>query len=34
MHKLTLCYELADDFADLYRYNNELMPTKRNRKTK
>jgi hypothetical protein len=27
-HKLTLCYELADDFADLYSYNAELKPAK------
>jgi Putative metallopeptidase len=33
-HKLTLCYELADDFADLYRYNKELTPAKRKRKSK
>lgn len=30
--KLTLCYELADDFADLYRYSDELQPAKQNRK--
>jgi len=33
-HKLTLCYELADDFADLYGYNNELKPAKQKRKSK
>jgi len=33
-HKLTICYELADDFADLYSYNNELTPAKQKRKSK
>jgi hypothetical protein len=33
-HRLTLCYELADDFADLYRYSDELQPAKRKRKSK
>ncbi len=33
-HKLTVCYELAEDFADLYRYNDELTPTKKKRKSK
>jgi len=33
-HKLTICYELADDFADLYSYNAELTPAKQKRKSK
>jgi Putative metallopeptidase len=33
-HKLTICYELAEDFADLYRYNDELTPAKKKRKSK
>jgi len=33
-HKLTICYELADDFADLYSYNGELTPAKQKRKSK
>jgi len=31
-HKLTLCYELADDFADFYGYNAELTPAKQQKR--
>jgi hypothetical protein len=33
-HKLTLCYELAADFADLYRDYGGASANKRNRKSK
>jgi len=34
-HRLVLCYELAADFAELYRdYNDKLMKTKRKAKSK
>jgi hypothetical protein len=31
-NKLTLCYELAADFADLYRYNDELTSGKKKKR--
>ena len=31
-NKLTLCYELAADFADLYRYNDELTSSKKKKR--